>query len=112
MKVHLNIQEDAAFREYVRDLIAGQVRGILREQLSGIIAGEIAKLKLLQPDSPMLSELVTKQVNAALYAAGGRMKDHINAEILKVAKEQVAPMKEQIAAMVKKELVAAITALK
>ena len=46
MKVNLNIEEDDMFRQHVKSLIEGQVRHVLREQLSGIVAGEIAKLRL------------------------------------------------------------------
>ena len=62
MKVNLNIEEDDMFRQHVKGLIEGQVRHVLREQLSGIVAGEIAKLRLLQPDSPTLSDLVTAEL--------------------------------------------------
>ena len=36
MKVNLNIEEDDMFRQHVKRLIEGQVRHVLREQLSGI----------------------------------------------------------------------------
>ena len=62
MKVNLLIEEDDMFRQHVKSLIEGQVRHVLREQLSGIVAGEIAKLRLLQPDSPTLSDLVTAEL--------------------------------------------------
>ena len=62
MKVNLLIEEDDMFRRHVKSLIEGQVRHVLREQLSGIVAGEIAKLRLLQPDSPTLSDLVTAEL--------------------------------------------------
>ena len=42
MKVNLLIEEDEMFRQHVKSLIKGQVRHVLREQLSGIVAGEIA----------------------------------------------------------------------
>lgn len=62
MKVNLNIEEDDMFRQHVKSLIEGQVRHALREQLSGIVAGEIAKLRLLQPNSPTLGDLVTAEL--------------------------------------------------
>lgn len=62
MKVNLNIEEDDMFRSHVKALIEGQVRHILREQLTGIVAGEIAKLRLLQPGNPTLSEIVGAEV--------------------------------------------------
>ena len=62
MKVNLNIEEDDMFRQHVKSLIEGQVRHVLREQLSGIVAGEIAKLRLLQPNSPTLNDLVAAEL--------------------------------------------------
>ena len=64
LKVDLN--EDEKLRSYIKQIIEGQVRGILRDQLSGVIAGEIAKLRILQPDSPTLSMEVERQVNRAV----------------------------------------------
>ncbi len=73
MKVNLLIEEDEMFRQHVKSLIGGQVRHVLREQLSGIVAGEIAKLRLLQPNSPTLGDLVAaelkKQVKAEVEKA-------------------------------------------
>lgn len=62
MKVNLLIEEDDMFRQHVKSLIEGQVRHVLREQLSGIVAGEIAKLRLLQPNSPTLNDLVAAEL--------------------------------------------------
>lgn len=62
MKVNLLIEEDDMFRSHVKSLIEGQVRHVLREQLSGIVAGEIAKLRLLQPNSPTLGDLVAAEL--------------------------------------------------
>ena len=62
MKVNLLIEEDEMFRQHVKSLIEGQVRHILCEQLSGIVAGEIAKLRLLQPNSPTLDDLVAAEL--------------------------------------------------
>ena len=41
MKVNLNIEEDDMFRQHVKSLIEGQVRHVLREQLSDTIAAKI-----------------------------------------------------------------------
>lgn len=41
MKVNLNIEEDDMFRQHVKSLIEGQVRHVLREQLSDIVAAKI-----------------------------------------------------------------------
>ena len=62
MKVNLLIEEDDMFRQHVKSLIEGQVRHVLREQLSDVVAGEIAKLRLLQPNSPTLSDLVAAEL--------------------------------------------------
>lgn len=62
MKVNLLIEEDEMFRQHVKSLIEGQVRHVLREQLSGIVAGEIAKLRLLRPNSLTLGDLVAAEL--------------------------------------------------
>ena len=62
MKVNLLIEEDDMFRQHVKSLIEGQVRHVLREQLSDIVTGEIAKLRLLQPNSPTLGDLVAAEL--------------------------------------------------
>ena len=62
MKVNLLIEEDEMFRQHVKSLIEGQVRHVLREQLSDIVSGEIAKLRLLQPNSPTLGDLVAAEL--------------------------------------------------
>jgi len=69
MKVNLNINEDEQFRQYVRDLIGGEVRRTVREHANEMVAAEIAKLRLLQPNSPAFSELVAKHMDSAIKTA-------------------------------------------
>jgi hypothetical protein len=66
MRVNLQIEEDEEFRQHVKDMISGVVRGILREELSGIVSGEIAKLRLLDPKSPAMGERINKQIEGLI----------------------------------------------
>lgn len=98
MKVNLNIEEDDMFRQHVKSLIEGQVRHVLREQLSDIVAGEIAKLRLLQPDSKTLSDLVAAElkkqtsVRVTPSAIATELKSQIAIEVNKAA----TPLAQQV----------------
>lgn len=98
MKVNLNIEEDEQFRAYVKDLISGQVRKVLREQLAGIVAGEIAKLKLLSPNSTELRYLVERYVNGAINKELGRlnMQERVRNEVNLQIRNLIAPSVDQI----------------
>lgn len=90
MKVNLCIEEDEQFRASVRSLIEGQVRHVLREELSGIVAGEIAKLRLLQPNPPALSDMVTGVISKHVDAQVTRLG--IRTELQSAVKERVIQM--------------------
>jgi len=64
MKVNIAIAEDEEFRQHVRDMISGEIRKILREEMRGLITGELAKSRLLSPDSPALNDLIDKRIQA------------------------------------------------
>lgn len=83
MKVTLSVNDDEELRQQVRSMIEGQVRAVLREQLSGIIAGEIAKIKLLQPDSQDLTTMITKQLDNAIQ------RKISNFDLTKAVREQM-----------------------
>ncbi len=110
MRVNLNIEEDDQFRKYVKELIGGQVRAILREQLSGIVAGEIAKVRLLQPDSPTLNEMITKQIKSHVDHHMWQASTQIRDELARSVKEAVKPYTETIKLTIKEGLVKAIRA--
>lgn len=110
MRVNLNIEEDDQFRKYVKELIGGQVRAILREQLSGIVAGEIAKVRLLQPDSPTLNELISKQVKGHVDQHMRNVSLEIKQQITQAVVREVKPYTETIKLHIKEELVKAIKA--
>lgn len=99
MKVNLNIEEDDMFRAHVKSLIEGQVRHVLREQLAGIIAGEIAKLRLLQPNSPTLGDLVAKEV--AKLTSGAVTRSNVMEELRKLVREEVGKQTTPLAQQVK-----------
>ena len=98
MKVNLLIEEDDMFRQHVKSLIEGQVRHVLREQLSGIVAGEIAKLRLLQPNSPTLGDLVAAELNKQIAqkvtpsTIATEMKRQVTIEVNKA----VTPLAQQV----------------
>lgn len=108
MKVNLLIEEDDMFRQHVKSLIEGQVRHVLREQLSGIVAGEIAKLRLLQPNSPALSDLVA----AELRTQTSRLvtTSRVNTEVQRLVKAEVDNAITPLAQQVKDALSEAIAA--
>ena len=108
MKVNLNIEEDDMFRQHVKSLIEGQVRRVLREQLTGIVAGEIAKLRLLQPNSPTLSDLVA----AELKTQTSRLitTSRVSTEVQRLVKAEVDNAITPLAQQVKSALSEAIAA--
>ena len=104
MRVNLNLEETEEFRQYVKHLIAGQVRSIIREEMGGIIATELAKLRLLQPDSPVLADLVQQRVEqsvknivaGAQHSARQQMKTLIRTEIARQVKPDMETLKRGI----------------
>ena len=108
MKVNLLIEEDDMFRQHVKSLIEGQVRHVLREQLSGIVAGEIAKLRLLQPGSSTLSDLVATELKK--QTSQKVTPTTIAAELQKQVKAEVDKAITPLAQQVKSALSEAIAA--
>lgn len=112
MKVNLLIEEDDMFRSHVKSLIEGQVRHVLREQLSGIVAGEIAKLRLLQPNSPTLSDLVAtelrKQTSQKVTptAIATELQKQVRAEVEKT----ITPLAQQVKSALSDAIAAKIKA--
>lgn len=94
MKVNLLIEEDEMFRQHVKSLIEGQVRHVLREQLSGIVAGEIAKLRLLQPNSPTLGDLVAAELKK-------QVKAEVEKAITPLAQQVKSALSDAIAAKIR-----------
>ena len=108
MRVNIAIQEDEQFRKHVKELISGQVRSILREELAGIVSGEIAKLRLLQPDSPALSTLVTTEVNQAIRRASALTETSLRTSIQQHVQAGIAQHLGTIKTTIRDELVLAI----
>jgi len=112
MKVNLNIEEDDMFRQHVKSLIEGQVRHVLREQLSSIVAGEIAKLHLLQPNSLTLSDLVAtelkKQTSQRVTptAIATELQRQVKAEVEKA----ITPLAQQVKSALSDAIAAKIRA--
>ena len=102
MKVNLRIEEDDQFRAEVRSLIEGQVRHVLREELAGIVAGEIAKLRILQPKSPTLSALVEAEIkkHGAVKSSASAVAAEIRKQVSARVAEEVLPAVKQLRAEV------------
>ena len=102
MKVNLNIEEDDMFRQHVKSLIEGQVRHVLREQLTGVVAGEIAKLRLLKPNSPTLSALVAAElkkqtsIKVTPSAIATELQRQVKAETDKAVKSLAQQVKDAL----------------
>lgn len=62
MKLNFHIEDDAELRKTVRELISGQVRAVLREELQDIVKGEIAKLRLSDPSTSSLTEQIRTEL--------------------------------------------------
>lgn len=108
MRVHIALQEDEDFRRHVKDMISGEVRSILREQMHGIIQGELAKQKLLQPNSPVLMDVIHKAIKSQVDAETRRARSAIHDELLMVVKTAVQPYIADIKKNIREELVKTI----
>lgn len=108
----LDLESEAEFRKYVRELISGQVRSILRAELAGIVSSEIVKLRLLQPGNTTLSELVAKQVHATVVSEIQNqrmwMKEIVNEQVHTMIKATLDPLVEDINKAVKRQLVTSL----
>lgn len=109
VRVSLNLEESDDLRKYIREQVGGTVRSIIREEMGNIVAAELAKQRMLQPGSPLLSELVHKEVansvksitaNAQMEARR-QMHDLIKKEI----SEQVRPNFQLIKTGIRDELI-------
>ena len=101
MKVNIDIKEDADFRKHVKDMLSGEIRGMLRTELKGIVFAEIAKLRLLQPDAPELSKLIEKSLHEAVSSQLRRMDTYINMTIRQAVQAELVPMKDKIGKQLK-----------
>lgn len=108
----LDLESEAEFRKYVRELISGQVRSILRAELAGIVNAEIVKLRLLQPGDTTLSQLVAKQVNATvaneIQNQHMRMREIANEQVQTMIKAALDQLVEDINKAVKRQLVTSL----
>lgn len=109
MRVNLSLEESEEFRAHVRQLISGQVRALIREEMGGIVTAELTKIRLLKPDSPLLSELVHKKVDEAVRSLV--KTSHIEARnamhemIRKEVSEQVKPSVQYLRSAIRDEFI-------
>lgn len=112
INVRLDLEESDAFRAHVKEMLSNQVRSILREELHGIVAAEIAKLKLLQPGSQMLAELVERQLHSSIQAAANRVRTtteaEIKAQVSMTVREAMRPIQSQLKAAIKEDMIRAL----
>jgi hypothetical protein len=111
MKVNLSINEDEELRKQVRELIHGQVRAILREELSGIVATEMAKIKLLQPDSTDLQTMITKQLDNAIKRkiTSFELNKLVREQLDMIISKDIAVIKQNIQQRISSELMNVLT---
>ena len=112
MKVNLNIEEDDMFRQHVKSLIEGQVRHVLREQLTGIVAGEIAKLRLLQPESPTLGDLVAAELKkqTSNLVTASRVSTEVQRLVKVEVDKAIAPLAQRVKSALSEAIAAKIRA--
>ena len=112
MSFSVNLEATEEFRMHVRQMITGQVKSILRTELEGIVHGELAKLRLMRPDSTAMSEIITKEVNHQIKDEVARavreLRAELGAEISKHARETIAPLMNQLRSDLKSHLIQAI----
>jgi hypothetical protein len=112
MKVNLIIEKDEMFRQHVKSMIEGQVRHILREQLSGIVACEIAKLRLLKPNSSTLNDLITAELKRQISlkvtssAIAAELQKQVNNEVEKVITPLMQQAKSTLSDVIAKKICA------
>lgn len=112
MTFSVNLEATEEFRQHVKQMITGQVRSILRAELEGIVHGELAKLRLMRPDSTAMSELISKEVNHQIKEEVSRavreIRKEMADEVARHARDVVAPLLAQIRSDIKSHLIQAI----
>ena len=112
MKVNLNIEEDDMLRQHVKSLIECQVRHVLCEQLSGIVAGQIAKLRLLQPNSPTQGALVTAELKkqTSQRVTPSAIATELQKQVKAEAEKAITPLAQQVKSALSDAIAAKIRA--
>lgn len=67
--MRLNIEipdDDEQLRAYIQQKIEGQVRVVLREQLAGIVASKIVEMRLTDPNSSALHDIIQNQIHRTI----------------------------------------------
>ena len=101
-KVTLNLEEDEEFRLYIKDLIQQQVRSVLREDLNGLIQAEIAKLRLLDPDSETMESMARIHLNKILTedVKSRAIMPLIRSELQAMINLQLSPVVDNVKSLV------------
>jgi len=66
MKISIPLEQDSEFRKYVRDLIEGQVKAIVREELSTMIQNEVGRKVAYMPLNTVASECAHERIKYEL----------------------------------------------
>ena len=86
-KLVLNLEEDSDFRVYIKAEISKIIGSVLRDELKGIVAGELARLRLTDPTNMPMSEIVDSAVKYQFKDA--KLQQHIRDSIAVAARDEV-----------------------
>ena len=86
-KLVLNLEEDSDFRTYIKAEISKIIGSVLRDELKGIVAGELARLRLTDPTNMPMSEIVDSAIRYQFKDA--KLQLHIRDSIAGTAKDEV-----------------------
>lgn len=86
-KLALNLEEDSDFRVYIKAEISKIIGSVLRDELKGIVAGELARLRLTDPTNMPMSEIVDSAVKYQFKDA--KLQQHIRDSIITASKQEV-----------------------
>lgn len=104
MLININIEQDEDFRKHIKDMIAGQVRAILRDELAGIVSGEIAKLRIMQPGDTTFSQMIDAAVNNAVQRITREVQAETDTKIRHAVANDMKKNIEQTIAQLRAEL--------
>ena len=69
MKVELSIKDDKELRDYIKDMIRGQVLSIVREETRVVLNGEVAKH--INGSGPFIVKAINDTINNIVRKAMG-----------------------------------------
>jgi FKBP-type peptidyl-prolyl cis-trans isomerase (trigger factor) len=88
MKVSLNIENDKELRDYIKDLIKGQVISIARQEIRGIIK-EVFSEKHIGSLPESSEQLVREEIRKNVREQLGNSSYNSPSEVKKICREEV-----------------------